>query len=243
MKILSVPNWGATVSGRTAGLATPPSTTFTADSRQPFCGICFAPESDEGVVVVNGNTLTAGHVLPVSGSQFTITGTVPYYTVGDYTHSANHGNGVNLQLWGLESAVEVLAAADMIRAQRRLDFTGVTVATATAAAFAAAPTSFQVFGVPFIGRYRCLFQLGIADTTANNFNYAVQGQRFSPADGSQQISNITIQTAQQPDTNGNIAFYVEDETWDILVLAASFSVAPTNGAIAVRTTVSAETQQ
>jgi hypothetical protein len=228
MKVLSLPQWGATTIVST--IPPPPSAQFSAPQDAPFCGICFGPDSEEGHVLVNGYSLMAGHVLPLADTAYQITGVMPAWP------SFLAGGpllGVNLQLWGLQSAEEVIAAADLIRAKKSYGALGLVGPTGSNA---------TMMNVPFSGRYRCLFTINTPDTTPNNLRYQVQGNRYEPMTNSFVKCILTQQLNVGVDFNGTAAFYVEDESWDWLSIGVGFMATPTSTTINLGALVTAEIQ-
>lgn len=63
MQIFDEPRWYEQSSVTTGGLRA---------SCGRWCGVAIGPDSDEGVVVVNGRRLQAGRVLPLAAEQYTV---------------------------------------------------------------------------------------------------------------------------------------------------------------------------
>ena len=226
-----------------------PTAQFQSRDGRPFVAVALGPDSVEGRVSVNGSSVMAGHVVPiVPDLNLQVVGYVPQYVSGPGgtgTPTPPQQSTIPLQIYGLHTQCEVDAAADMIRAPLDLDGSAIVAPTIAAATFAASPMAgSSLFWVPFSGRYRCLFQIQDSDTTLANFNYAVVGQKWSPTISKYISSVITTQLGVNPDAGQSkaISFYVEDETWDQLVLYGSFSAAPTNANLIINTRCTAEIQ-
>jgi len=196
------------------------------DSSCPYYGIAIGPDSDEGLVVVNGVTLQAGKVLPIKAARYTVTNVRPSYD----PNGGAGGRGVNrselalfkqLQLVVLESPAE-LALASWGRANREYS-SGLLDPTE-------AQSIFGTFMVPFVGRKRCRFQLTFngfdAGAPGVPINYLVTGWRWAPTERTFNESVLATVSNVTSDAEGTIAFYIENELWDVLKLFVWYSSAP-----------------
>jgi hypothetical protein len=187
-----------------------------------YYGIAIGPDSDEGIVNVNGYTLQAGHPLALRSTRYTISNVRPVFSPAIPIAAVKAI--AQLQIMLFESPEELaigLAGRPDRPYNSGLVNPGTTLATAG-----------QLF-VPFVGRKRCLVQLifnGGAGGPGVPINYSASGFRYSPDRGfPEALTTLVTVTNVTSDSNpgtGTIAFYIENEIWEALWINVWYSAAP-----------------
>jgi hypothetical protein len=193
MRSISFPQWG----GQTS------ATTDASDCS--YYGVAIGPRSDEGLVLVGGEPLQAGLVLPLRAKSYSV--------------AQARGPDLTGNLAAIQSLELVLVES--------LDELGGSFSRPNAIYSApkfSTPNSIPdapQLAVPFVGRAQCLFQ--IVPAVADAFSYAIVGCRWSVAAGAVWQSLIHQGNDVVADSFGSYGFYVggggdQREVWDVLQL-------------------------
>ncbi len=180
-----------------------------------FCGVAFGPDSEEGIVRVDGLTLQAGRVLPIAnGGAAYLLEKVNVAAGTDLTSSLiNLTSVTRLQLLFAESLDELNA----LRQPR-------AIKAFTTGNINPAPSAWtRVLTVPFTGRRQALFDIQSSDGSLTQ--YRVFGRRFMlgkvNAPGNRVDEKLLTPATPAPAAAG-AAFYIggtdDAEDWHELAL-------------------------
>ncbi len=198
--------------------------TDDSDSCHTWYGIAIGPDSDDGIVLVDGHTLQGGRVLPLRQSRYSLQRTVPF-DVGAGAEITGAGarlrNIRQLQVALLEDPSEL--AVEYARpnghysgyASQASDVSepsppGIPVITPI-------PPLVKRFHVPFTGRRQ--MHAVISAYTANPWDYTVKGWSWSPS--IKGLVAIELASASAL-VDQFVSFYIggtnEAERWDIITI-------------------------
>lgn len=197
-------------------------TTAPAVGGCPWAGIAIGPESDEGLVRVNGVLLQAGRVLPLRSSSYTVE-----RVLGDA--GAPLATVARLQLLLFEHASEL--GADVSRPNGLYGARDAAAASDTVYA--------QVARVPFVGRRQARVNiLASAAPASGSHQYQIIGRAYSPT--TRTVTEHVLSEDNAFEESDRASFYVggtnEGEVWHEL----SFLVVTGDG-VAITCDVDVET--